>query len=159
MRNIFQWSHGDTREDVQESLYQERLRALAKNDIDMLVLKTHFEPETPAKLFCLTEGVTSSVRSMSSFDKCKERTSSTERPKYLIEDAVVSDANHVETNNVNAELPKDEVASTANCPRTIIVNVEEESCDDSTSELPHLELMDRILRLEYIVDVIKAGKN
>ena len=48
--------------------------------------------------------------------------------------------------------------SKANCPQDKIVNIKEESSDNCTSELPHLELMARILRLEAIVDAIKAAK-
>ncbi|KAL8093393.1 hypothetical protein AgCh_035314 [Apium graveolens] len=94
---------------------------------------------------------------MPSSDKCNELISFIDRPKYLKEDAVVSDANHAEVNNVNVELPKYEVVSTANCPNTKIVNTEEESFDNSTSELLNMGLMDRIMRLENIVDAIKAA--
>lgn len=125
---------------------------------DMLVLKTHSGTESPAKLICMTEAVNLSVRSMSSSGKCKEHISSTARSINLREDAVVSNSNHSEVNNVNVKLAKDEVVSKANRPENKIFNTEDESCDNTTSELRHLGLMNRILRLEKIVDEIKAAK-
>ncbi|KAL1819364.1 hypothetical protein ACET3Z_014233 [Daucus carota] len=129
-----------------------------RNNLDgMLVVKTYCGTETPAKLICLTEAVTSGVQSKSSSDKCKERISSTERPINLKEDAVVSDGNQVKVNEATAELAND-VVRKVNSPDNHIVNIEEKSCGSTTSELAHLGLMARILRLEKIVDAIKAAK-
>ncbi|KAL1819363.1 hypothetical protein ACET3Z_014232 [Daucus carota] len=85
--------------------------------------------------------------------------SSTERPIKLKEDAVVSDTNHVEVNDANAELSKIEVVSKSDSSVNKIVDIEEKSCDHTSSEMRHFGLMARILRLEKIVDVIKAAKH
>ncbi|KAL1819365.1 hypothetical protein ACET3Z_014234 [Daucus carota] len=124
---------------------------------DMLILKTHSGTETPARRFGMTKPLISSVQSMSSSDKI-ERSSSAERLVSLKEDAVVNNTNHAEASNVDIKLAKQAVVSKANCPQDKIVNIKEESSDNCTSELPHLELMARILRLEAIVDAIKAAK-
>ncbi|KAK1355360.1 hypothetical protein POM88_048616 [Heracleum sosnowskyi] len=124
---------------------------------DMLVLKTQSGPQTPAKSFCMNDPVISSVRSMPSSDKSKERKSCAERSVNLNEDAV-NNANHSEANNINIELTKDEIVSKAKCQKNEIITIEEDCCGNSTSELPHLVLMARILRLEKIVDVIKSAK-
>ena len=74
--------------------------------VDMLILKTHSGTETPARRFGMTEPLISSVRSMSSSDKIKERSSSAERLVSLKEDVVVNNTNHAEANNVNIKLAK-----------------------------------------------------
>ncbi|KAK1355359.1 PMD domain-containing protein [Heracleum sosnowskyi] len=130
-------------------------------DLDnMPVLNTHSGTKsTPARPICMNETVKSRVQSMSSSDKCKERKSGTERPISPKEDAVVSSCNHAEVNTVRMELAKDEVLSKANGPESNIVNIEEESCDNTTSEITHLGLMARILRLEKTVEDIRAAKH
>ncbi|KAL8093397.1 uncharacterized protein LOC141692934 [Apium graveolens] len=139
----------------------ERTKIYGK-DIDLdnkPVLETHYGTQTPARLLCLNDSVKSSVQSMSSSDKCKGSKSCTERPKSPKEDLFVSSSDHAKVNTVRMELAKDEVLSKANCPLNNIVSIEGESCDFSTFEISHLGLMARILRLEKIVEDIKAAKH
>ncbi|KAK1355364.1 hypothetical protein POM88_048620 [Heracleum sosnowskyi] len=76
---VVSWGH--KRRRSRKSLSRKTEGSDKRNNLDeMLVLKSNFEPETPAKLICMTEGGTSSVWSTSSYDKRKEHISSTERP-------------------------------------------------------------------------------
>ncbi|KAL1819326.1 hypothetical protein ACET3Z_014195 [Daucus carota] len=115
--------------------------------------------ESPSRRFGITEPLISSVRSMPSSDKIKERSSFAERLVSLKEDAVVNNTNHdEEAKNVNIKLANEAVVSKANYLQDKIVNIKEESSGNCTSELPHLELMARNFRLEAIVDAVKAAK-
>ncbi|KAL8093395.1 hypothetical protein AgCh_035316 [Apium graveolens] len=139
------WGHKRRSSRKTLSRKSKRFRKIIDLD-DVLVSKTHSGTQTPAKNLCMTDPVISSVRSMASSDKSKDCKSSAERS-----------VNHAEENNVNIKLAKDEVVSKGDCPENKIVNIEEDCCDNGTSELPHLELMARILRLQKIVDAVKSS--
>ena len=68
--------------------WSQRARDLKKEMVP-LILKTHSGTETPARRFGMTEPLITSVRSMPSSDKSKERSSSAERLVSLKVDAVV----------------------------------------------------------------------
>ncbi|KAL8093396.1 hypothetical protein AgCh_035317 [Apium graveolens] len=151
-------SWGHKRRCSRKTLLTKSKRFRKRIDLDdMLPSKTHSGTQTPAKNFCMTDPVIARVGSMPSSDKSKDCKSSAERSVNLNEDAAVNTANHGEENNVNIKLAKDEVVSKGNCPENKIVNIEEDCCDNSTSELPHLELMARIIRLQKIVDAVKSS--
>ncbi|KAK1358492.1 hypothetical protein POM88_051748 [Heracleum sosnowskyi] len=124
--------------------------SMKRNDIhDEPLSNIYSKIETPTKLICKTGPVESSVRSLSSSGKCKNSESPAENKKEsgAQKGAVVSEANHAEVNTNNI--------------KHNIVKIEEESYDNtpSASELPQLGLKARILRLETIINMIKAEKN
>ncbi|KAL8122898.1 uncharacterized protein LOC141717545 [Apium graveolens] len=128
-----------------------------RNDLeDEPLSNTYSKIETPTKLMCVTEPVQSNVRSLSSSGKCKNGDSPAESKKEseARKGAVVSEANHTEVNKDTSKLAKEEAVSKAN------IVMLEESYDHtaSASQLPQLGLEARILRLETIINMIKAEK-
>ncbi|KAK1379065.1 putative C globular stage [Heracleum sosnowskyi] len=132
--------------------------------------------EAPEKSNYTSNNVDNFVQIMFSSDKCEKSKSSTQEQTEKKRDAVVS--RNLKFTNELAELsvhntptsdkhkesqfsterPTEQQEDAGGNPEDNLNNIEEESHEETASELQHLGLKTRIWRLERIVDMIRAAK-